>query len=105
MDSDNNKDKTNKSEDFKQFLRKFLKKVYVGACVKIIKLLLFSQLNFRKVYNEKIGIAKFGIMCGTIFLLYRATRMIIKKLNIETKIDLEIFIAAVVSSLPLLMVE
>ncbi len=96
-----NLEKRTDNYTLRELLQKWLKKVYVGACVKMIKLLLFSKMNFRKLYKQRISIAKFGIMCGTIFLLFQTTRMLIRKLEIDITRESEVFISAMVSSLAL----
>ena len=82
-------------------LRKALRTMSFGFIIKLLFTLVSSKLNPKSILKHPKPILRFGFMCFSLTFIYKSLRLIMDRLKIEWSRDLQIFIAAGISSLSL----
>eukprot|EP00347_Sterkiella_histriomuscorum_P013467 403364603 len=92
-----------KNVNFKEILIKSFKIFGQGLIVKLLFTLVSSRLNIRAILNKPQPILRFGVMCFSLTFVYKLLRFLMQRLKLNLSRDSQVFLAAALSSLSLLI--
>ena len=73
--------------------------------VKSLWVFLQSRFNLMKLIKQYQKIIRFGLMTAGLSFLFKFTRYLIQKYEIKISLDMEVFLAAMISSLALYLMD